>query len=92
TPPIQKFVLDTIFSKIRPGGGALFQIATDLLGYSFDAEAYLQTPDLGMEMHSLPRPVVLKLLSSHGLNVAELTPDNFTGMYGSETFYVKKRL
>lgn len=90
SPPIQKAILDAILGKIRPGGGALFQIPTDLLNYTFDAESYLASKDEVMEVHALPRHVVFELLAKHGLEIRDVAADGFTGLYGSETFYAVK--
>lgn len=90
SPPIQKAMLRTILSKIRPGGGALFQIPTDIAGYRFSVEDYLASAEPEMEMHALPKPVVLKLISDAGLIVSDVMPDSFTGVFGSTTFYAVK--
>lgn len=90
SPPIQKAILDTILGKIRPGGGVLFQIPTDIVNYSFDAEAYLNSPDTVMEIHALPRQAILELMQKHGLVVRDVAPDGYIGHYGSETFFAVK--
>lgn len=90
SPPIQKAILDTILGKIKPGGGVLFQIPTDLLDYAFEAETYLASPDEVMEIHALPRQAILELMQKHGLVVRDIAPDGFIGLYGSETFYAIK--
>lgn len=90
SPPIQKAILDVILSKVRPGGGALFQIPTDLIDYEFDAERYLASNDEIMEIHALPRQVIFELLDKHGLKIRDVAADGFIGIYGSETFYAVK--
>ncbi len=90
SPPIQKAMLKVILSKIRPGGGALFQIPTDIADYSFSVDTYLASDEPEMEMHALPKPVVLKLISDAGLVLSDITPDAFTAAYGSNTFYAVK--
>lgn len=90
SPPIQKAILDVILGKIKPGGGVLFQIPTDLLDYSFDAETYLASQDEVMEIHALPRQAILELMQKHGLIVRDIASDGFIGLYGSETFYAIK--
>jgi SAM-dependent methyltransferase len=90
SPPIQKAILDIILGKIKPGGGVLFQIPTDLVDYQFDAEAYLASPDQVMEIHALPRTAILELMQKHGLVVRDIAPDGFIALYGSETFYAVK--
>lgn len=86
-PPVQAYILDKCLSKLRPGGAFLFQTPTHTPGYAFDAEAYLKSKSPGMEMHCLPMPSVLRLLSRNGLQPLEVLMDKYTGMYGSHTFY-----
>ncbi|WGM32289.1 class I SAM-dependent methyltransferase [Brevundimonas sp. NIBR11] len=90
SPPIQKAILRTLLSKIRPGGGVLFQIPTDIPGYHFSADVYLNSAEPEMEMHALPKPVVLQLLSEAGLVLSDIAPDGFIGEFGSNTFYAVK--
>jgi 2-polyprenyl-3-methyl-5-hydroxy-6-metoxy-1,4-benzoquinol methylase len=86
-PPVQAYVLDRCLSKLRPGGAFLFQTPTHTPGYAFDAESYLRSKSPGMEMHCLPMPSVLRLLSKHHLQPLEVLMDPHTGMYGSHVFY-----
>jgi SAM-dependent methyltransferase len=90
SPPIQKRVLRNILSKIRPGGGALFQIPTDVPGYNFEVDAYLDSPSPTMEVHCLPKPIVFEELRRAGLEIVDLKPDAATGLFGSHTFYAVK--
>lgn len=90
SPPIQKRLLRTILSKIRPGGGALFQIPTDAPGYSFEVEAYLDSPSPTMEVHCLPKPIVFDEIRRAGLEIVDIKPDASTGQFGSHTFYAVK--
>lgn len=90
SPPIQNEMLRIILSKIRPGGGVLFQIPTDIPGYRFSADDYLASVAPEMEMHALPKPVVLRLIGDAGLRVSDVTPDGFIGEFGSNTFYAVK--
>jgi len=86
-PPVQHHLLDILLSKIARPGGFLFQTPTHTPGYAFDAEAYLASPPDGMEMHCLPMPEVLRLISRHGLAPLEVIMDAWTGLYGSHTFF-----
>lgn len=89
-PPVQRFILESLLSRIRPGGGALFQVATHMYGYAFDAEAFLADAHPEIEMHALPMPDVLELIGASGLSLLEATPDPFTGQLGSYTFFAKR--
>lgn len=86
-PPVQKAMLRALFAKVRPGGGVLFQIPTDLDGYAFDAETYLSSAPREMEMHGLPRPVVLDEMRRAGLDIVDVVADPFLSAFGSYTFY-----
>ena len=89
-PPIQKLILRSLFSKVRPGGGVLFQIPTHIPGYTFDAEQYLQNPLKEIEMHALPTAVVLEELRRYRLRLVDVAPDPFIGGLGSFTFFAVK--
>ena len=42
-PPLQNFILDKLFARLRPGGGAFVQIPTNTPGYNFKIGDYLKT-------------------------------------------------
>lgn len=86
-PPIQKQILRRLFTRVRPGGVTLFQIPSDMKGYAFDAADYLASSSPEMEMHCLPRPVVLAEMQAAGLQVLDVFPDDCLGEYGSFTFF-----
>lgn len=90
SPPIQKLMLGQILSRIRPGGGAFFQIPNYIPGYSFDPEAYLASDSPEMEMHALPKPVVLKIIRDAGMEIIDVVPDGYIGQFGSNTFLAVK--
>ena len=89
-PPVQRFILQSLFSKMRSGGGAVFQIPTFIPGYTFSAQEYLSQPDVEIEMHGLPTAVVLDELRSSRLTVLDFAPDPFTGWLGSYTFFATR--
>lgn len=90
SPPIQKAILRSLLSKIRPGGGAVFQIPTEMPGYAFEVEPYLASPSPTMEVHGLPKSVVLEEIRQAGLNVVDFMPDSWIDRFGSYTFYAVK--
>lgn len=89
-PPVQKYILDILLSKVRPGGVAYFQLPTALPNYSFNAEDYLNDEAKVMEMHAVPMHAVLDLLRVHGFELREVLQDQFTGMPGSHSFMAVK--
>jgi 2-polyprenyl-3-methyl-5-hydroxy-6-metoxy-1,4-benzoquinol methylase len=90
SPPIQRLIMRTLLSKLNPGGAALFQIPTDVENYSFDVADYLASPSPVMEIHSMPKPVVLRLLREAGLDVLDMVMDEQLGSFGSHTFFAGK--
>lgn len=89
-PPVQKYILDTLLSKVRPGGVAYFQLPTHLPNYSFSAASYLEQTAQDMEMHAVPMHEVLDMLRAHGFHLREVLQDQFTGMPGSHSFFAVK--
>lgn len=86
-PPVQKIILDKIFSKIKIGGGCLFQVQTEKPNYGFNSRDYLKSTPEKLEMHVLPMNVIFELLRKHKIPLREVRPDNWTGNYGSYTFF-----
>lgn len=89
-PPVQKAMLRRLFMHIRPGGLVLFQIPSDMRNYAFDATAYLASPPPEMEMHGLPRPVVLAEMRRAGLEILDVAPDDCLGEYGSFIYFGRR--
>ena len=89
-PPIQHAILDKVLGKVKPGGGCIFQTPDTLNGYSFGVAEYLASPDQEIEMHPLPMRFVLELLHRHGLRVANVVMDTWTGMPGSYSYVAVK--
>ncbi len=90
-PPLQNFLLDRLFARLRPGGGAFVQIATNTPGYNFKIDDYLKGNSHGFEMHDLPMHVVFARLDQHNMVPIEVLADNWTGMFGSHTFFAIKK-
>ena len=87
-PPVQKAMLRAVFDRLKPGGVALFQLLGEQAGYVFDAEDYLSGAAPEMEMHVLPRAVVLADMATHGVRPLDVVADARTGaIIGSTTFY-----
>ena len=87
TPPIQKLMLDMLLSKIKNGGGFLFQTQTFYDDDAFDVETYLKSPVEVMDVHSLPMHEILRIIENHGLSIREVAWDLWTGRHGSHTFF-----
>lgn len=89
-PPVQKYILDTLLRKVRPGGVAYFQLPTHLPNYSFAANSYLDQTAQVMEMHAVPMHAIMALLRDHGFELQEVIQDQFTGTPGSHSFFATK--
>jgi hypothetical protein len=88
-PPIQQLILAQLLPKARQS--AFFQIPTDISGYHFDAATYLDSVAPEMEMHCLPRHLVLQLIRQAGLTLIDMVPDNAIGAeLGSFTFFATR--
>jgi O-antigen chain-terminating methyltransferase len=87
-PPVQKYILDTLFKKIVRGGGFLVQAQTYHADYAFSVDSYLSAPvQESMEMHSFPMHHIMKLAADYRLSIREVLPDDCTGRFGSTTFF-----
>jgi hypothetical protein len=89
-PPIQKFFLSEILKRIVPGGACLFQVPSESPNYSFSAQDFLQGQKYEMDMHCLPRHLVLDLLNDRGFKLRDIALDSWTGQFGSYTYFATK--
>jgi SAM-dependent methyltransferase len=91
SPPIQKVMLEMILRRLSCGGACLFQTPDTFHSpYSFSASEYLSSEQKTMDMHCLPKAVVLKLLRDHGVHVLDVQPDPWIGSFGSYTYFAAK--
>lgn len=80
-PPIQRYILNLVLSKLDPGGMGYFQMAVYNPRYSFDVAEYLATePDHRIpEMHIFPQPELFKLLAQHDCRPIDIREDSSAG-------------
>jgi SAM-dependent methyltransferase len=94
-PPLMKFLLESILSKLRSGGIAYFQLPTYALGYSFNTKDYLQKARSAakIEMHVLPQPRLWQLLHDAKCDLLEVREDTAAGdrFFISNTILARKR-
>jgi SAM-dependent methyltransferase len=86
-PPIQKYQLELILSKLRHGGAFLFQAQTSYPQYRFSVEEYLSSPVGTMDMHNLPMREIFSIFERLGLRAREVATNPYTGQAGSYTFF-----
>jgi len=95
-PPVIRAILERVFSRLRDGGLAYFQVPTYRAGYVFELDAYLHDK-IGkgeMEMHVLPQREIVRIAGESGLDLIEIIEDPYTGMRPGEmsnTFLFRKR-
>lgn len=87
TPPVQRFILDQVFSRLRPGGGVLFQAVAWLPHYSFDMQTYRTQGSGEMDMHCLPMRAIFDIARRRGVSLREIVMDGQTRLYGSYTYF-----
>ncbi|MGF1446372.1 MAG: class I SAM-dependent methyltransferase [Pikeienuella sp.] len=81
-PPVQAAILRAVFSKLRPGGLAIFQVVTYARDYAYEVAADLARPTGAMEMHALPQSKVFSLMATGGVAPLEVQEDFATGRDG----------
>jgi 2-polyprenyl-3-methyl-5-hydroxy-6-metoxy-1,4-benzoquinol methylase len=87
-PPIQKYILDTLLSKVKPGGVFLFQTIVNAPGYEYSVEGNFQYKVVGYEMHALPMQHVIQSIYSNGLTLLDVIKDRQGGWnIDSYTFF-----
>jgi len=89
-PPIQKLLLENVLGRIESGGGCLFQTPHVWPQYTFAADAFLASPEQTIDMHCLPKPIVLKLLQDHGFQIRDVDVDTWAGKFGSYTYFATR--
>jgi SAM-dependent methyltransferase len=88
-PPIIANMLEVILKRLRPRGVFFFQVPSYFQDYRFSANAYLDSipKEQAFEMHALPMCAVLDIIGQSGCKVKEVMADNWTGSYGSRTYF-----
>lgn len=85
-PPIQKYILDTLLAKLRPGGVFMFQTIVNAPGYRYTAEENFRYSDgIEYEMHCLPMQHVLQTIAKHRLTLMDVVKDRHGG-WGIDSF------
>jgi SAM-dependent methyltransferase len=77
-PPLIRYVLERVLSRLSTGGIGFFQIPTNIVGYEFDSAAPRIEAVGQMEMHAFPQPALFELIEDQGCRVLELREDHIT--------------
>ena len=86
-PPIQKTLLQSILSQLASGGVFLFQTPDTIPNYTFKEKDVVRLAEHVMDMHCLPKVVILKMLTALGLELRDVIIDQWTGAFGSYTYF-----
>jgi len=93
-PPLIREIIAACLKSLRPGGIAIFQVPTYMMGYSFRIKEYLAMPRrLNMEMHCLPQRVVFSIAAECGCNILEVREEDSAmriGRWISNAFVVQR--
>jgi SAM-dependent methyltransferase len=93
-PPIIHQLIKNALASLNPGGVAVFQVPTYIIGYSFRIQEWLSRDHaMDMQMHCIPQEAVFKLTEASGCSILEVREDNSCGdasLYLSNTFVIRK--
>jgi SAM-dependent methyltransferase len=77
-PPVQRYMLERIAAKAKPGALFYFQVQAYAEKYDFDPNTYLDSPDHQMEMHVFPQSAVFDVLRTARCKILDVMEDNPT--------------
>lgn len=93
-PPVIAELIRIALTALKPGGIAMFQVPTHIIGYEFSLKKWLATNHaLDMQMHCVPQETILQTISATGCRLVGLREDGCTGARGqiiSNTFFCRK--
>jgi SAM-dependent methyltransferase len=94
-PPVILELIRLALNALNPGGVAMFQVPTYIIGYNFDLKEWLKTDhDLNMQMHCVPQDTVIDIIADAGCRLLGLREDGWTGARDriiSNTFFCRKK-
>jgi SAM-dependent methyltransferase len=75
-PPVILTLIRNALEALKPGGIALFQVPTYIVGYSFDLHDWLATDQtIHMEMHCVPQDAVMEAIFVSGCRLLSVRED-----------------
>lgn len=94
-PPVIMELIRIALTALKPGGIAIFQVPTYIIGYHFRLDEWLATDHvLDMQMHCVPQDAVFNVISSTGCRLLGLREDGWTAapdLMISNTFFCRKQ-
>ena len=81
TPPVQRFMLSQILSRLNPGGIALFQVIGGVRHYRFNAQDYIaeQVDGPRIEMHPFVHQELFAVAAEQGCRLLEIREEGSCG-------------
>lgn len=93
-PPVIAELIRIALTALKPGGIAMFQVPTHIIGYQFSLKQWLETDHaLDMQMHCVPQEAIFQIISATGCRLLGLREDGCTGARDqivSNTFFCRK--
>lgn len=94
-PPVIMELIRIALNALKPGGLAMFQVPTHIIGYRFDLKEWLSTDHaLDMQMHCVPQSALLDMITKTNCRLLGLREDGCTGAPDkilSNTFFCRKQ-
>lgn len=92
-PPVMAAIYRALLGALAPGGVAMVQMPTYLVGQRFAVSEYLANQQPSMEMNALPQKHIFEIIEAAGCRTLEVREDNAIGEIGiSHIFVVQKIL
>jgi SAM-dependent methyltransferase len=93
-PPVILALIRIALNALKPGGIAMFQVPTYIVGYRFRLSEWLAADHiLDMQMHCVPQDRVLQIISASGCQLLGVREDAWAGARDgiiSNTFFCAK--
>jgi SAM-dependent methyltransferase len=93
-PPLIGYLLRALIRSLRRGGVGVFQLPTYYLGYRFDLQSALESPQHSdMEMHCYPQADLFALFAEEGARLIHVREDDTPGrrdIFVSQVFVLMK--
>ena len=93
-PPVILELIRIALTQLNPGGIAMFQVPTYIVGYRFKLSEWLAMDHkLDMQMHCLPQEAISRVISSTGCRLLSLREDDCSSAENgivSNTYFCQK--
>lgn len=90
-PPVMAALYRGLLDALAPGGVAIVQMPTYIVGQKFSSAAYLASQQPSMEMNALPQKHIFEIIEAAGCRALEVREDNAIGDIGISHSFVVQR-